>query len=202
MIISHTNRFVFLKTPKTAGTSVQNALKPVCSFPDVVTYGNINQIVGEDVSPLTEFMTMRELSNIDKYFSFGFTRNPWSLVLSRYLYQVKRGRLPEFYVLNRMYFNCWLQTHYIMKDEHITDKTKTWLFEKGKQTVQFIGKFETLQEDFQYICYTIGHKNLKLEHYNKAQINVGDYRDWYDGTSRVLIYKRFGFEIDTFKYKF
>ena len=200
MIVSHTNRFIFLKTPKTAGTSIQNALKSICEYPDVVTYGHINQITGENASPLSEFATMQELPNQISYFSFGFTRNPWSLALSRYMYQIKRGRLPDFYKPEKLYFKLWVISHYAQ--DYITDKTETWLFEDGKQTVQFIGKYENLQKDFRYICNIIGCGMLELEHYNKSQVYIKNYRDWYGDESKLLICKMFEFEIDTFKYTF
>lgn len=37
MIISHRHRFIFLKTPKTAGTSVEIALSRICGDDDVIT---------------------------------------------------------------------------------------------------------------------------------------------------------------------
>jgi len=203
MILSFTNKFVFYKTPKTASTSIQNALKEICEVPDYVMYGNIDQLSNRECKPYTEFMSVQEIREIkgDGYFTFGFTRNPWDLAVSRYLYELKRGRLPNFYMPGRTYFNLWVQQRYVMQNRYVTDRTSTWLFKDDKQAVKFIGKFENLQEDFEYVCSIIGCGKLKLEHYNKAQINV-DYKDWYTDFSKQLISNAFEFEIDYFKYTF
>lgn len=200
MIISYTNKFVFFKTPKVGGTSIQNALKEVCEVPDYVMYGNIEQLTDCTSTCFTEFMAVNEVY-VPGFFTFGFTRNPWDLVVSRYLYEFKRGRLPDFYMPDRTYFNLWIQHRYVMQNRYVTDRTSTWLFKDDKQVVMFIGKFENLQEDFDYVCRVIGCGKLKLEHYNKAQISV-NYKDWYTDYSKQLISKAFEFEIDYFKYSF
>ena len=37
MIVSHKNRFIFLKTRKTAGTSIEISLRPYCGPDDIIT---------------------------------------------------------------------------------------------------------------------------------------------------------------------
>src|SRR5436305_10296615 len=37
MILSHAHRFIFIKTPKSAGTSIELALAPLCGADDVIT---------------------------------------------------------------------------------------------------------------------------------------------------------------------
>ena len=37
MIVSHTHKFIFLKTKKTAGTSIELALSELCGPDDVIT---------------------------------------------------------------------------------------------------------------------------------------------------------------------
>lgn len=46
MIISHAHRFIFIKTRKTAGTSVERALAPLCGPEDVITRDHLH--AGED----------------------------------------------------------------------------------------------------------------------------------------------------------
>ena len=41
MIISHKHKFIFVKTRKTAGTSVQEALERICGPDDIVTQTGI-----------------------------------------------------------------------------------------------------------------------------------------------------------------
>jgi hypothetical protein len=59
-IISFKNNFIFLKTRKTAGTSIQASLKGICGKEDIVTYGWINEITGEK-SVLSEFFAKDDI---------------------------------------------------------------------------------------------------------------------------------------------
>jgi hypothetical protein len=92
MIISHQHRFVFVKTMKTAGTSIEVFLSPHCGGNDIVT----------PISPHVEphqprnsdgFYNHMPASDIRAaignevwhgYFTFCVERNPWDKVLSHF----------------------------------------------------------------------------------------------------------------------
>ncbi|NPD68131.1 sulfotransferase family 2 domain-containing protein [Lichenicola cladoniae] len=92
MIISHKYRFIFLKTTKTAGTSLEVFLSTVCAETDVVTpFGNpfpphrprnfdgfYNHIAGDEVRTRVGDDIWNE------YFKFCVVRNPWDKVISHY----------------------------------------------------------------------------------------------------------------------
>jgi hypothetical protein len=106
MIISHTHKFILLKSLKTAGTSVEAALSQACSGPDVVTPLNdfsFNQ--GEGGALVHRAMNAETLSWWDKeelgqhvdvatlrrnlpaeawntYYKISIARNPWDRVVS------------------------------------------------------------------------------------------------------------------------
>jgi Sulfotransferase family len=102
MIISHKHKFIFIKTAKTASTSIEVFLASRCGPDDIVTpivppveghtprndHGFYNHIpatlIRERVSP--------EVWN--SYFKFCVERNPWDKVLSHYHMQVARGTGP------------------------------------------------------------------------------------------------------------
>ena len=105
VIASHQHRFIFLKTRKTAGTSVEIALSKVCGPDDIIT-----EISPEDEAlrreaggrPPQNFQSpplprkaynhmgakaVRELvgeQTFDDYFTFAIERNPWDAVVSLY----------------------------------------------------------------------------------------------------------------------
>ena len=116
VIASHQHRFIFLKTRKTAGTSVEIALSKVCGPDDIIT-----EISPEDEA-LRQAAGGRAPQNFESpplprkaynhmgakrprpggagfadYFTFAIERNPWDAVVSLYFWKYKdRPELPDF----------------------------------------------------------------------------------------------------------
>ena len=66
--------------------------------------------------------------------------------------------------------------------------------------VDFIGKFENLETDFEYICKKIGVNGIKLPHKNKTQRK--NYRDYYNENTKTIIANWYKKDIDYFGYEF
>lgn len=208
-VISFDKKFIFIKTRKTAGTSIQKSLLDFCEKDDIVTLGWKN-IINNKKCKVSEFCLLRDIEknfNIegDDYFKFGFTRNPYSIVLSRYLFNIKRKRImgpPD-----RVGFNNWIKNSYRFEREGSKhdiiplDRSRILLFDNSRSpVVDFIGKFETLKEDFNEVVKKIGLKDVKLPWINKSNIDKIKYKEWLDTDSKKLIRRFFDFEFEYFKY--
>ena len=97
MIISHKHKFIFFKTIKTAGTSIQSALAEHCGERDVITgegkknthkLPKIPALHHEHVY-LTFVKQWLEPEIWDSYFKFAFIRNPFDLAVSKYYWDFK-----------------------------------------------------------------------------------------------------------------
>jgi len=121
MIISHKYRFIFIKTNKTAGTSVEIALSGCCGDEDIITpitqedekirrelghRGPQNYIVS-DRNTVFEFYNHISSAEVigqigqgawNNYYTFCFERNPWDRVVSLYynLTEEPRPSMTEF----------------------------------------------------------------------------------------------------------
>ena len=111
MIASHAHRFVFVKTRKTAGTSIEIALSRHCGPDDVVTRISSDDEVlrtaaggvgpqNDDTDPSSyAHMGARRVIEVigretwDDYFTFAVERNPFDVVASSYRYSARR---PSF----------------------------------------------------------------------------------------------------------
>ena len=115
MILSHRYRFIFIKTTKTAGTSVEIALSRHCGPDDIVTpitaideplrremggRGPQNHL-GSDGTPLfynhISARDVRELVDDDTwrtYFKFCIGRDPWERVVSLYYFRYQLEPRP------------------------------------------------------------------------------------------------------------
>src|SRR3954467_11984222 len=102
MIISYKHTFIFVKTRKTAGSSIQAALLPALGDDDIVVGDdmvdgklvakNLDQAFSRDPHvPVRQMRLALSDGGWGSMFKFAFVRNPWDLVVSRYHWE-RRGR--------------------------------------------------------------------------------------------------------------
>ena len=65
--------------------------------------------------------------------------------------------------------------------------------------MNFVGRFESLQNDFRYVCEQIGVRS-KLGQLNRTRL--ARYQDHYDDRTRELIAQTFAQDIEQFEYRF
>ena len=84
MIISHKYKFVFIKTRKTGGSTIEKILRPLLGKDDVCTGSK------RDNTPplnLPSGVSGHKAKPIPKgYWSFSIERNPWDKVVSSYYF--------------------------------------------------------------------------------------------------------------------
>jgi hypothetical protein len=136
---------------------------------------------------------------MDSYFKFAFVRNPWDRVHSWYR-NVMRDELhrKELSIAPDLSFAEFVQKHL---DVWALRPQLSWLTdENGDIAVDYIGKFETLEEDYRIICEKVGKPTESLPrtlHYDAVS-----YRDVYDSTSEALVAEKYAEEIERLSYLF
>jgi hypothetical protein len=107
---------------------------------------------------------------------------------------------------NPVPFDEWLQRVYVDRDPVYFDQPrmfmpqKQWLVnESGELLVEFIGRFENLQQDFDRICQRL-QVEASLGHAKPS--SRGSYRDYYNAQSEALVRKIFAEDIELFGYRF
>jgi hypothetical protein len=77
---------------------------------------------------------------------------------------------------------------------------RRWLVNpQGEMLVEFIGRFENLQQDFTTVCERL---SLRAELGHAKPSGRGSYRDYYDSASRDLIARCFEEDLQAFDYSF
>ncbi len=71
---------------------------------------------------------------------------------------------------------------------------------EGNLLVDFVGRFENLEEDFQTICKKLNLQNTKLPHSRKSKRSKG-YMDYYDKETLAIISEKFDKDFQYFNYK-
>jgi len=89
MIISHRHIFIFLKTRKTAGTSIESFLRGYLGDDDICTGSERHSVESLNNPGLTGHVGWKTIRI--NYFRFGVERNPFSKVLSDYAFKKSVG---------------------------------------------------------------------------------------------------------------
>ena len=127
----------------------------------------------------------------ESYFKFCFERNPYDKAISRYFYSTRKAKSRPSLV------------DYLKKESK--KELSNWHIYtiKNKVSVDFIGRYEYLEQDLNTITQKVGLPKLSLP---KAKSNFRGDRSHYSTTitpdSRELIDKICYREIDYFGYKF
>lgn len=199
-MINHEKRFIFIRVPRTGSTSLSAYLSGIKG-----TINGAHQFLSRPTDDQSR-PSLLELCAGDAppYFKFGFVRNPWDWVVSRYFTYSLDYRL-------RHPFKEWVY-HYANPVLSAKDVNQSlfnplclqsdWLASPdGKLGVDFIGRFENLHNDVGKILKRIsGPQDKKLPHEQKTLHK--HYSTYYDRESRDLIEKRYNTDISTFNYKF
>jgi hypothetical protein len=84
---------------------------------------------------------------------------------------------------------------------HLTRLQHTILYdENGRLIVDYIIRFESLQQDFDEVCKMIGKPRRRLSHVNQG--NRTHYSDYFDEESRRVFRQHFDRDIELFGYEY
>jgi hypothetical protein len=215
MLICHRHHFLFVHIAKTAGTSVRSTLNRlrwrdpyfipqfICSRISGLTGHRIACKIPRHAKVIAAYeMLPRDV--FDGLFKFAFVRNPWDLQVSSY-HHLKRERPHlvgdrDFETFLRYKldparpYQYHLDTSIELQSDYLVDL-------HGKVLVDFIGRFETLNDDFITICQRIGVKPPALEHKRQAK-DRGGYQKYYTPETAELVAEHFAADIAMFGYTF
>lgn len=185
-MIDHQKKFIFIHIPKTAGVSMYQAFSAK----------------NED----QHHLTLKEHNHTDvDYFSFAFVRNPWDRFVSTYFYFKNYGRSRWGDKPSGEIVNSFSDFHEFCKNfENVLDKFPLPHFKKMSswfdENLSFVGKFENLQNDFNYVCKKISIKPQALPKLN--QTNRQHYSHYYNDESKSIIESFYQEDIIKFGYSF
>ena len=224
-MISHKDKFIFIHIPKCAGTSIERVLnpsddttfimepdhrsirmieRPILLGPLISSFDNLFQFALRQRYALRRHKNPNNRLTVtsdqfEQYFKFTIVRNPWSRAYSWYKNCIRdpnhrvRFGLPENITL----------ADFLKKTvgRGALRPQIAWLQNFGGTIpVDFIGRFESLNDDFQTICKELGLSQLRLPHDRNG--NTQDYRAEYDTQSKYLVENAYRSEIELFGYSF
>lgn len=212
-MISHSHQWIFVPINRTASSSMQVILEKNCKILGVNRHG-------ETLKHETILEAKRRLSEdqFNRYFKFAVVRNPWDRMVSMYLYApVDRRSAKQGYTRSKQYemlspfanpspfndddFLKWLRNIPTSRSKFLAS-CSFWLKNgQGEIAVDFVGKYEHLDEAWEYISECIG---LNMESLGRLLCNESrtHYRNYYGQVARQLVAEIFAEDIDRWGYKF
>lgn len=217
MLISHSKKFIFLKTSKTAGTSVESYFEKWCmpagdwervhyrdeyiSETGIIGYRGANP--GDSI--FYNHISARELKRLissqtwEEYYKFTVVRNPFDKLVSAFYFQHRDKKVDQL-TRNELVrsFRGWLESGNIIYDgnKYLID---------GKVVVDEFIRYESLYEGIRKIC---GALSVPFEREQIPTFKSGirdktvKLGELYDKKSIALVKKVYSFELEFFDYSF
>jgi len=203
-MISLENKFIFTHIGRTGGGSIEAALINYGSKKSHLSpyFLNKEKIIKFEASQ--HWTSMEERKVLDEKFwksCFKFTiiRNPWDRIFSQYKGHVVK-EIPG------VSFEEYLHKSFVEKVSHddlrFIQPCMDWITDNnGDILVDYIGRFENLQEEFNIICKMLKIPPSSLPHTNHSP-TTESYQNHYTPYLRELVAKTFKTDIKQFGYKF
>lgn len=195
-MISHEYKCLFVHIPRTGGSSIERFITGedwACVRHRGIKVQHISclqakKVYGDDI--------------FSRYYKFSFVRNPWDLMVSTFLWAKQKtglnGVIFRDFIEDIARYNEQLEfvpggNYGSGQLRHLTDSS-------GNLMVDYVGRFENLQKDFDIICGSIGMKRKKLPVSNKTRHR--HYAGYYDKNTADLVARQFKEDIEYFGYRF
>jgi hypothetical protein len=210
-VISHKHKFIYTKVTKTGSSSIEETL--ITSDPEAQNLNHYHLL--DDIDERTK-----------DYFKFTFVRNPWARCVSHFFYKIQvKGHeayrdsdFREFITSARppysddddrrfalLHLVDWCEyspnLHRIMTELYPFENQLDWISdEQGNVLLDFIGRVENFQDDFDTVCDRIGIPRQQLPHVNKTDHR--HYTDYYDDETIQIVAEIYARDIEYFGYEF
>lgn len=208
MLISDSHEFIFVRVRKTASSSMSSQLQPYVLPRPGSTWSRFKSRahIEQDYHKYrfrahAEIGTAQRLfppEQFDRYFKFAIVRNPWDRLVSEYKYIQKtqsHGRHRKVKKLGS--FERFVDMQIPRRDAYQLNQL---CGRDGEYLMDFVGKLESLDEDWKNICERIGIPYVELPRKNVSVHRP--YSDYYTPALRDRVAKHWSREIERFAYTF
>lgn len=230
MIVSHRHKFIYLKTIKTASSSMESLLSDVCGPDDIVTPTKESLMAHRSVVKAQNYKLDHPLVPKRRWYK-RLLRRPVRYYHPSigYYEHMPAWRVRDYLgeILWKEYFkftferNPWDRQvsfyHYRSRDRsHRNESFEEFMEQKrrafidnwgiysinGEVAVDFLGRYESLEEDFSEVKERLGlSADLILPKVNKSSKSTS-YQEYYNDHTRQLVEEWYVDEIATCDYRF
>jgi hypothetical protein len=219
MLISHRNRFIYTKTMKTAGTSVEIYFEDAClparnnfvrghAIDEIVTPEGIVGHRGGEVGKKwynhmpAALIKQQVGDNVwGRYFKFCVIRNPFDKLVSYWWFILTPEERNTYKQQNfteiRSHFSKWA----IAAASALVDRNTYQI--DGNVCVDFFIRYEKLLDGLEYVCRQVDYpfQPKRLGRYKSDTRAIGEpFRYYFDEAATFAVKSVFGWELEYFGY--
>lgn len=207
MIVSLLHRYIFVAMPKTGTHSVRQALREHLGPDDIEQVGLFvnKRFPFDEVAQIRHgHLSVRQVRPhlgddvCDGYFKFTFVRNPFDRFVSYCAFMTRQHgafeRDPQG-TMRKILFEVRPVDHVHFQPQHTLLTNADDALE-----MDFIGRVERMQDDYDAVCAKIGIPSRALDKVNSSQ--RGDYRQYYDQPLIDGVTELYRRDLELFEYRF
>lgn len=207
MIISHRHKFIYFAVPKTATHTIREALrqhlgpddleqqvlfgKQYLPFPEIAAIEH-GHICANEIRPHLSATVW------DDYFKFAFVRNPYDRFVSTCFF-LNRGN-PDFAASAVAFMKDRLPRPRFQQRVLARPQFQQLTNSDGKLALDFIGRYEELQQSYDSICDRIGIPGIELGKKNTSQHS--SFVEYYDDDLKQAVAEFYAEDLRLFSYAF
>jgi hypothetical protein len=227
MLVSHRKRFIYTKSRKTAGTSVEVYFEPHCMREDAWQFMHYRDECVSDAGivgyrgrnpkgrPWRNHMSAELIRDQvgqalwDAYFKFCVIRNPFDKLVSMFYYHRHRddaadGSEPTVAkqvdpIADPESFRSWVAAG------NGTPGDRNTYVMNGEPCVDYVIRYEELESGVRHVCDVLG---IPFEPHRIPRLKAGfrplglRLSEYYDQKTTDIVASRFAFELERFGYAF
>lgn len=227
-MISDKYKCIFVHIPKTGGQSVEHVFLNLHNLdwdnrsPLLLRHNDDPKRGPERLAHLTasEYVDCEYISQdqFDAYYKFAFVRNPFSRLVSAYKFRKYHMKMNfKDFVISGLPAKNYYSGAY----RHIIPQYDYIYNEKDELLVDFVGKLENFQNDFDVICSKLKINDSTLPHINSSSGNSSKgiknkiktlfnqkktenkhYSSYYDDEIKKIVTEMYKKDLETFGYTF
>ena len=205
----HEFKFIFIHLAKTGGSSIEHCFGVGDGNRETsyIRKDGTSQIIFEKHHMSQhDYIKTNGREIWDTYFTFSFVRNPWDWFVSQFywdlhVYDTTYKTRPQKYRRKFIVNTCERDFNkYILEGAKRPEWFKFTSMKNYAPDADFVGRFENIQKDFNYICEKVGSPSMVLPH--KKKMKRPPYQKLYNEKTKEIIYNIFKEDINYFNYEY
>lgn len=173
-MVSHHHKCIFIHIPKNAGQSIENVFLDLIGLSwemrdPLLLRHNTNPMLGpKRLAHLKshEYVEYKYVSpqQYKEYITFAVIRNPWERAVSFYKY-LGYDKICNFedFIVKHLSKDLWHREYWFLCPQ------SEFIYYNGKLNVDYVLRFENLEEDFKMICKKLNLQNIPLPRVNVSK---------------------------------